>query len=107
MANTGGQTKKSALLALYQCGAAAGNILGPMLFNAKDAPYYIPGLRGCMGIFTAQLVLVGATFVVLVFLNRAWRHQRVANGKPEYINDTSMTNKYENFGRGGRPRQEW
>lgn len=97
MANTGGQTKKSALLALYQCGAAAGNILGPMLFNSKDAPYYIPGLRGCMGIFAAQLVLVGATFVVLVWLNRVRRRQRVAHGKPEFIKDTSMTNKFENF----------
>lgn len=97
MANTGGQTKKSVLLSLYQIGAAAGNIIGPMLFNAKDAPYYIPGLRGCMGIFAAQLVLVGVTYLVLVWLNRVRRRQRVANGKPENIKDTSMMNKFENF----------
>jgi len=97
MANTGGQTKKSVLLALYQAGAAAGNVLGPMLFNAKDAPYYIPGLRGCLGIFSAQLVCVGATYVVLVFLNRSRRRQRIANGKPEFIRDTSMLSKFENI----------
>ncbi|BEI89343.1 uncharacterized protein CcaverHIS019_0207050 [Cutaneotrichosporon cavernicola] len=101
MANTGGQTKKSALLGLYQCGAAAGNILGPMLFNAKDAPYYIPGLRGCMGIFAAQLVCVGATFSILVLLNRQRRKQRIAAGKPEFIRDTSMENKFENYANDG------
>ncbi|BEJ12246.1 hypothetical protein CspHIS471_0207060 [Cutaneotrichosporon sp. HIS471] len=101
MANTGGQTKKSALLGLYQCGAAAGNILGPMLFNAKDAPYYIPGLRGCMGIFAAQLVCVGATFAVLVLFNRQRRKQRIAAGKPEFIRDTSMENKFENYANDG------
>lgn len=71
---------------------------GPLLFNAKDAPYYIPGIRGVLGIFSAQLACVGVQVVVLFFLNRARRRQRVAAGKPEYIKDTSMMAQYEAYG---------
>jgi hypothetical protein len=82
VANTAGQTKKTAIMSLYRAGSAAGNIVGkyehcrqgrgvtatqlrslanslqavdPLLFNAKDAPYYVPGIRGCLGIFSAQI----------------------------------------------------
>jgi hypothetical protein len=71
---------------------------GPLLFNAKDAPYYIPGIRGVLGIFSAQLACVGIQVVVLFFLNRVRRRQRVAAGKPEYIRDTSMMAQYEAYG---------
>ena len=36
--------------------------------------------------------------VVLFFLNRVRRRQRVAAGKPEYIRDTSMMAQYEAYG---------
>lgn len=101
-------------MAIYNASAAAGNIIGdfthtlycttsdsqtgPLLFNAKDAPYYIPGIRGVLGIFSAQLACVGIQVVVLFFLNRVRRRQRVAAGKPEYIRDTSMMAQYEAYG---------
>ncbi|RSH95250.1 hypothetical protein EHS25_000336 [Saitozyma podzolica] len=100
VANTAGQTKKSAIMSLYQAGSAAGNIVGPLLFNAKDAPYYIPGIRGCLGIFAAQLVCVGLQAVTLYLLNRVRRRQRVAHGKPEFIKDTSMDGKYQQYASG-------
>lgn len=51
--NTGGQTKKAVLFAMYNAASAAGNIIGPFLFNANDKPYYLPGLRAVLGIFVA------------------------------------------------------
>lgn len=35
-ANTAGQTKKSSIMSLYNAGSAAGNIIGPVLFNDRD-----------------------------------------------------------------------
>lgn len=70
------------------------------MFNAKDAPYYIPGIRGCLGIFAAQLVCVGLQAVTLYVLNRVRRRQRVAHGKPEFIKDTSMDGKYQQYASG-------
>lgn len=101
VANTAGQTKKSVIMAIYNASAAAGNIIGPLLFNANDAPYYIPGIRGVLGIFAAQLACVGAQVLILIYLNRVRRKQRVAAGKPAYIKDTSMTDKYEAYGNEG------
>ena len=43
--NTGGTTKKSIIMSSYNAGSSAGNIIGPLLFNKKDAPAYHPGLR--------------------------------------------------------------
>lgn len=67
------------------------------MFNAKDAPYYIPGIKGVLGLFSAQLVCVGIQTVVIYFLNKQRRRQRVAHGKPEFIKDTSMSAKYEAY----------
>jgi hypothetical protein len=80
--------------------AHSSHAIGPLLFNAKDAPYYIPGIRGCLGIFAAQLVCVGLQAVTLYLLNRVRRRQRVAHGKPEFIKDTSMDGKYQQYASG-------
>jgi hypothetical protein len=53
--------------------------VGPILFSANDAPYYVPGVRGCLGILAAQLALVIINVRTLVVLNRVHRLQRVAN----------------------------
>ncbi|CAK9785980.1 MFS general substrate transporter [Cutaneotrichosporon oleaginosum] len=94
-ANTGGQTKKSTIMSLYNAGSAAGNIIGPFLFASKDAPQYKPGVKIVMGMFCALLVIIGMQVVVLFFLNKQRQRQRVANGKPQFIKDTSMSSKWE------------
>jgi len=71
-----------------------GNIVGPMLFDAKDKPYYLPGLRVVMGLFAGLLVIVGAQVLCLMWLNKVRESQRVAAGKPAKIVDTSMSNTY-------------
>jgi len=65
-----------------------------MLFDAKDKPYYLPGLRVVMGLFAGLLVIVGAQVLCLVWLNKVRESQRVAAGKPAKIVDTSMSNTY-------------
>ncbi|KZF20976.1 MFS general substrate transporter [Xylona heveae TC161] len=88
--NTAGTTKKSALMSLYQAGAAAGNILGPLLFNSKDAPGYHPGLRSVLAVFVALIVVTMIQLANLVFLNKLQTKKRVRNGKQAVLIDRSM-----------------
>jgi predicted MFS family arabinose efflux permease len=52
--NTAGHTKKSTSMAMYQIGASVGNIVGPIVFNSKDAPLYHTGLAAVLGVFVAS-----------------------------------------------------
>jgi MFS-type transporter involved in bile tolerance (Atg22 family) len=54
--NTGGDTKKKTTTAVLIVGMCTGNIIGPQIFNTKDAPLYRPGLISAL----VQFVLVGA-----------------------------------------------
>lgn len=93
--NTAGTTKKSAVMAIYNAGSSAGQIIGPLLFNAKDAPAYLPGLRAVLGIFVALAACAVLQVANLLFLNRLQSKRRVNNGKPAHIQDTSMEDRYE------------
>ncbi|KAE8350554.1 major facilitator superfamily domain-containing protein [Aspergillus coremiiformis] len=95
VANTAGQTKKSVVMGLYMAASAAGNIVGPLLFNEKDAPAYHPGLRACLGIFIAMVAIVFIQWVNLLVLNKMQERRRVQNGKPAKIVDRSMDNRYQ------------
>ena len=69
------------------------------MFKSKDAKqHYKPGLRGVMGIFIALVCVVGLTVVNLYILNKQRQRQRVKNGKPKIIDDTSMRAKYATYG---------
>lgn len=94
-ANTGGQTKKASIMSLYNAGSAAGNIIGPYLFQKKDAPKYAPGVKAVLGMFCALLAIIGFQVVTLWMLNKQRQRQRVAVGKPKFIKDTSMSTKWE------------
>lgn len=97
---TAGQTKKSVIMSLYNAGSSAGNIIGPMLFPSSQSPHYVPGIRTVLAIFCALLAVVGIQVVVLHALNKVRQNQRVKNGKPRFIKDTSMESKYVAFGEG-------
>ncbi|KAK8092366.1 uncharacterized protein PG998_014851 [Apiospora kogelbergensis] len=96
--NTAGTTKKSTVMAVYNAGSSAGQVIGPLLFNARDAPAYLPGLRGVLGIFVALAGCALLQLANLVFLNRRQAARRVRNGKPAHIKDTSMEDRYEAVG---------
>lgn len=100
VANTAGTTKKSVLMSLYSAASAAGNIIGPLLFDTSDSPGYKPGLRVTLGIFVALVGVAGIQFVNLWVLNRFQRRRRVKNGKTEWIVDHSMENKYRDLKEG-------
>ena len=91
--NTAGATKQSATLAFYQAGLSAGDLAGPLMFSAKQAPEYLGGIRGTLILF---IVLIAAIFMqlgILVWMNRQQSKRRVRNGKSAIINDQSMQTK--------------
>ena len=92
--NTAGTTKKSIVMSLYNAGSSAGNIIGPLLFNSKDAPTYHPGLKAVLAIFVTLAVVVILQLVNLMVLNKLQSKKRVANGKKAVIHDVSMEDKY-------------
>lgn len=92
--NTAGTTKKSAIMSVYNAASAAGNIIGPLLFNANDAPAYMPGLRACLAIFVALVAVVAIQWANLVLLNKLQEKKRVRNGKKAKVVDNSMDSKY-------------
>jgi len=101
--NTAGATKKSVIMTIYNAGSAAGNIIGPLLFNANDAPAYRPGLRAVLGINVALIVVIAAQVGNLVLLNQMQRKRRVRNGKRAEIHDRSMD---ANFASSARADEE-
>lgn len=94
LANTAGQTKKSAMMALFNASAAVGTIVGPLLFNSADGPEYRAGLRSTVAVFAATLAVVLLQVAILVLLNRRQVRRRIANGKDGYIHDHSMEDEY-------------
>ena len=83
-------------MSLYNAGSSAGNIIGPLLFNSKDAPDYKPGLKAVLGIFVALAAVVGLQLTNLMVLNKWQSRKRVQNGKMSKIVDTSMEDHYVN-----------
>lgn len=45
---------------LFNIGVSTGNIIGPLMFSADNAPSYLPGLRACVGIFVAMVAIVSS-----------------------------------------------
>lgn len=88
--NTAGAAKTSTTLSLYQAGLSAGNIAGPFLFTEDQAPQYLPGIRGVLGLFIALIGCVMIQVCTLIFLNRLQRRKRIGNGKSADIIDQSM-----------------
>ncbi|KAL9114858.1 MAG: hypothetical protein Q9227_001101 [Pyrenula ochraceoflavens] len=97
VANTAGTTKKSAMMSVYQAASSAGNIIGPLLFESKDKPAYLPGLRAVLGIFVALVVIVIMQLGVLLLLNKSQEKRRVANGKAKKVLDRSMESRYVGY----------
>ncbi|KAI1114000.1 major facilitator superfamily domain-containing protein [Nemania sp. NC0429] len=100
VANTAGTTKKSTIMSVYNAAASAGNIVGPIVFDSRDAPSYLPGLRTVLGFFVGTAAATVLQAVNLAFLNKGQERRRVANGKPAKIKDTSMSDTYQDIDEG-------
>ncbi|KAK6073991.1 MFS transporter [Seiridium cupressi] len=94
VANTGGTTKKSVVMSLYNAASSAGNIIGPLLFSADDAPAYKKGLRSVLAIFVTLIVVVLIQAANLFVLNKLNRRHRIRNGKVADIRDRSMNHRF-------------
>lgn len=94
IANVGGQTKKSTMLSFMNCATATGQLTGPLLMDAKDAPRYLPGIRSLMISQAVLVCCVIAQVVNLYFFNKRKEAQRVAMGKSAKVTDTSMDRKF-------------
>ncbi|KAI0538534.1 major facilitator superfamily domain-containing protein [Xylaria digitata] len=97
VANTAGTTKKSTIMSVYNAASSTGNIIGPIVFNSKDAPNYFPGLRVVLGFFVATAACAILQAANLAFLNKLQERRRVQNGKPAKIKDTSMSDTYQDI----------
>ncbi|KAL2202383.1 MFS general substrate transporter [Sarocladium strictum] len=94
ISNIAGTTKKSVIMSLFNIGVSAGNIIGPLLFNANDAPYYKPGLTKTMGVTCALIGVIALQAANILFLNKRQERRRVRNGKPAKLHDLSMEHQY-------------
>ncbi|KAL6879047.1 MFS general substrate transporter [Trichoderma novae-zelandiae] len=92
--NTAGTTKKAIIMSVYQAASSVGNILGPILFNDRDAPEYKPGLRSCLAVFAALVGVILMQWANLVVLNKMQAKTRVRNGKAAAVVDRSMQEHY-------------
>lgn len=90
--NTAGQTKRSVVTAMSFIGWAAGNAVGPQLFQAKDAPYYRPAFIAQLACYAAQIVLFLCLRVWLMTENRRKRIAcNRAAGRPDDADDVIDT----------------
>lgn len=84
-------------MALFNAASAVGNIVGPLLFKT-GAPRFLSGVKAVLAIFCALIGAIGLQVALLWFFNQQRQRQRVAAGKPKYIHDTSMDDKYQAYG---------
>lgn len=92
--NTGGTTKKSVIMSLYNAASSAGNIIGPLLFSANEAPAYHSGLRSVLAIFVTLIAVVLIQAANLFVLNKMNRKHRIRAGKSADIYDHSMDRRF-------------
>lgn len=64
LANTSGHTKKVTVNAMFFVGYCVGNILGPQVFRANDAPTYSRGYSGLVACLIVSIVSI-STYGIL------------------------------------------
>ncbi|EIN09349.1 MFS general substrate transporter [Punctularia strigosozonata HHB-11173 SS5] len=88
--NTAGHTKKLCTTGMIFVAQCAGNILGPQLYQSKDAPVYRRGLIANLACWVTLAVLVLITAAYLEFLNRRHARRRELAGKVGKVIDVSL-----------------
>jgi hypothetical protein len=98
-ANTAGHTKKTTITALLYVGLTVGNIAGPQLYKANQAPFYQTGLISNLIVLCILFGVVCLQAFYLHILNRRNIARRRASGKTGAHLDFSLesSNKWENL----------
>jgi len=80
--NVAGYTKKTTVSALYLIAYCVGNLIGPQVFQAKDAPRYTPALITIVVCWIICIILL----LVIWFVNvRENRRRDAFAASPEYV----------------------
>ncbi|KAH8102676.1 MFS general substrate transporter [Cristinia sonorae] len=88
--NTAGHTKKICTTAIMFVAQCVGNIVGPLVNKAEDAPYYRRGLIVDLVCWIALSGCVLFTAAYLTWLNKRHANERKRLGKAAVIVDTSL-----------------
>ncbi|CAJ2502982.1 Uu.00g103760.m01.CDS01 [Anthostomella pinea] len=81
--NVAGRTKRTLTSSFTFVGYCVGNTVGSQIFNAKDAPRYIPGTVGCATCFGLEFILLIVWRLILVLRNRRRNKQLASDGLSE------------------------
>ncbi|KAI1413528.1 MFS general substrate transporter [Hypoxylon sp. FL1857] len=68
--NVAGRTKRTVMSTITFIGYCVGNMTGPQIFQAKDAPRYIPGIVTCAACLTTQIVVIFLWRLLFVARNK-------------------------------------
>jgi hypothetical protein len=88
--NAAGTTKRVVTTAMMFGALTVGNVVGPQVYLAKEAPFYHTGLYVDIGCWCVEFILVIAMGFHLRRLNRKQEARRVAMGLPANIKDMSI-----------------
>ncbi|KAK4946608.1 hypothetical protein LTR10_014460 [Elasticomyces elasticus] len=73
--NTAGHTKRTTVIGLFFCFYCAGNIIGPHLFLATEAPRYFTAIKGLLGTYCA-LIFFQAIYTPLCYFDNKARDKK-------------------------------
>jgi hypothetical protein len=82
------------MMAVFNAASATGAIVGPLLFDAADAPEYHSGLRDTMIVFAAMFAILLLQVGNLILLNKLQIRRRISNNKPGHVHNHSMEDRY-------------
>lgn len=89
ISNVSGHTKKVTANALYFIGYCVGNIIGPQVFRAKDAPDYKQGYMGILACLVVASVSIALYGLLCRWDNK--RRDRKQGERPSEIADDDVT----------------
>lgn len=82
-ANVAGHTKRTTANGVEFVFYAAGNIVGPFLFDSKEAPRYITAIKALAGLYGASIFFTAALAIIMLRCNR----KRAKEDIPEIVGD--------------------
>ncbi|WVQ85169.1 hypothetical protein IAT38_007334 [Cryptococcus sp. DSM 104549] len=88
--NAGGSTKRVVVFATMFVAQCTGNVIGPQVYLAREAPYYHTGLYVNIGCWSVLFCLICGMRLYLGYLNRKQEKRRVALGLPAGLKDISI-----------------
>lgn len=93
--NIAGQTKKNVVLTMSLIAWAAGNMIGPQVFQTKDAPRYRVGFTVHLAFYIAQILVFFALRVILMRRNAKKDADAKAQGRAD--GEVNLDNAFDDM----------